>query len=81
MDREARAVVRAHQNNINRYCRLLGTDLTELERDYVRKRIVEETHQLEKLLKSPQRSKRARPVSYTISQPISRDGSLEIIQY
>jgi hypothetical protein len=73
MDREARnALVRAHQNNIKRYCRLLGTDLTELERDYVRKRIVEETHQLEKLLKSPRRRKHARPLSHTILQPISQ---------
>jgi hypothetical protein len=58
MNREARnALIRAHQNNINRYCRLLATRLTEVERDYVHKRIVEETHALEKLLKSPRRWK------------------------
>jgi hypothetical protein len=56
MDKEVRnTLVRAHQNNINRYCRLLATDLTELERDYARKRIIEETHELEKLLKQPRR--------------------------
>jgi hypothetical protein len=73
MDREARnALVRAHQNNINRYCRLLATDLTELERDYVRKRIVEETHQLEKLLKPPRRHNSARRLSQTCSQPATQ---------
>lgn len=73
MDREARnALVRAHQNNINRYCRLLATDLTKLERDYVRKRIVEETRELEKLLKPPRRPKRARSLSLTSSQPITQ---------
>jgi hypothetical protein len=73
MDREARnALVRAHQNNIKRYCRLLGTDLTELERDYVRKRIVEETHQLEKLLKPPRRRQRARSITHSSLQPITQ---------
>jgi hypothetical protein len=55
MDREARnALVRAHQNNINRYCRLLATHLTDVEREYVHRRIVEERLELEKLLKPPQ---------------------------
>ena len=54
MDRDARnALIRAHQNNINRYCRLLATDLTEVEREYVHRRIVEERQGLEKLLKPP----------------------------
>jgi hypothetical protein len=31
MDKETRnALVRAHHNNINRYCRLVATDLTDL---------------------------------------------------
>jgi hypothetical protein len=50
-----RAGIRAHQNNINRYCRLLATQLTDVEREYVHKRIVEERQQLEKLLKPPRR--------------------------
>jgi hypothetical protein len=54
MDREARnALIRAHQNNVNRYCRLLATHLTDVEREYLHKRIVEEQKQLEKLLKPP----------------------------
>lgn len=73
MDKAARnALVRAHQNNINRYCRLLATDLTEIERDYVRKRIIEETHQLEKLLKPPRRRKRARPPFQTSLHPVTQ---------
>ena len=73
MDKEARnALVRAHQNNINRYCRLLGTDLTELERDYVRKRVIEETHELEKLLKPPRKRKRARAGALTNYEPIAQ---------
>ena len=56
MNRETRnALIRAHQNNINRYCRLLATQLTDVEREYVHKRIVEERQQLEKLLKPPRR--------------------------
>jgi hypothetical protein len=54
MDRDAcNALIRAHQNNINRYCRLLATQLIDVEREYVHRRIVEEQQQLEKLLKPP----------------------------
>jgi hypothetical protein len=60
MDHEARnALIRAHQNNINRYCRLLATQLTDVERDYVHRRIVEEQQRLDKLLKPPRPRKRA----------------------
>src|SRR5262249_44661889 len=43
--------VRVHRRNIERYCRLLATDLTELERQYLHKRIAEEHAQLEQLEK------------------------------
>jgi len=43
--------VRGHRRNIERYCRLLATDLTELERQYLHKRIAEEHAQLEQLAK------------------------------
>jgi hypothetical protein len=60
MDREARnALIRAHQNNINRYCRLLVTQLTDVERQYVHRRIVEEQQHLDELLKPPRRPKPA----------------------
>jgi hypothetical protein len=43
--------MRGHRRNIERYCRLLATDLTELERQYLHKRIAEEHAQLEQLAK------------------------------
>ena len=50
MSREARnALVRAHQQNINRYCRLLATKLTDHERQFIHRRIVEERLELERL--------------------------------
>jgi bacterioferritin (cytochrome b1) len=41
-----------HRRNIERYCRLLATELTDLERQYLHKRIAEEQAQLERLEKS-----------------------------
>ena len=43
------AQVRRHWQNIERYSRLLATELTELERQYLHKRIAEEHAQLEQL--------------------------------
>ena len=43
------AQVRRHRQNIARYCRLLATELTDLERQYLHKRIAEEYAQLEQL--------------------------------
>jgi hypothetical protein len=45
------AQVRGHRRNIERYCRLLATELTDLERQYLHKRIAEEHAQLEQLEK------------------------------
>jgi len=47
-----RAKMRGHRRNIERYCRLLATELTDLERQYLHKRIAEEHAQLERLEKS-----------------------------
>jgi bacterioferritin (cytochrome b1) len=49
-----RAKMRGHRRNIERYCRLLATELTDLERQYLHKRIAEEQAQLERLEKSQQ---------------------------
>lgn len=46
------ARVRGHRRNIQRYCRLLATELTDLERQYLHKRIAEEHAQLERVEKS-----------------------------
>ena len=49
------AQLRRHRQNIERYCRLLATELTDLERQYLHKRIAEEYAQLERLGKAASR--------------------------
>lgn len=46
------AQVRRHRQNIERYSRLLATELTDLERQYLHKRIAEEYAQLKRLEKA-----------------------------
>jgi 5-bromo-4-chloroindolyl phosphate hydrolysis protein len=46
------AQVRRHRQNVERYCRLLATELTDLERQYLHKRIAEEYAQLKQLEKA-----------------------------
>jgi hypothetical protein len=41
--------VQGHRRNLERYCRLLATELTDLEREYLHKRIAEEHAQLKRL--------------------------------
>jgi hypothetical protein len=41
----------AHRRNIERYCRLLTTEFTDVERQYLHKRIAAEHTQLERLEK------------------------------
>jgi hypothetical protein len=58
------AKVRSHRRNIERYCRLLATELTDLERQYLHKRIAEEHTQLERLKKSEEEQHaEVRPIS------------------
>jgi len=44
------ARIRAHQGNMQRYCRLLATELTDTERQFIHSRIAEERAELERLL-------------------------------
>jgi hypothetical protein len=46
---EQTARMRTHRNNIYRYRHLLQTKLTELERDFIEKRLAEEQLNLERL--------------------------------
>jgi hypothetical protein len=46
------AKIRVHRRNIQRYSRLLATELTELERNYLHKRIAEEQAELERWMMS-----------------------------
>jgi hypothetical protein len=43
------ARLQTHRNNINRYRRLLGTQLSELERQYLERRLSEEQTAIEML--------------------------------
>ena len=44
------AEMRTHRNNIRRYQRLLETELTDLERDFIQKRLAEERSAFESLM-------------------------------
>ena len=44
--------MRTHRNNIYRYRHLLQTELTELERDFIEKRLAQEQSNLERLAAS-----------------------------
>jgi hypothetical protein len=50
-----------HRRNLERYRRLLGTTLTELERQYITNRITEETAELERLELRADQSTRGEP--------------------
>jgi hypothetical protein len=39
---ETLTLLRVHRNNIHRYCRLLKTELADLERTYIERRLLEE---------------------------------------
>jgi hypothetical protein len=47
------AKILGHRRNIQRYARLLAGELTELERQYLQKRIAEEQAELERLQEWP----------------------------
>ena len=49
IDDQHLARLRAHRSNIQRYRNLLQTSLTELERQFVEKRLTEEQSNLERL--------------------------------
>jgi hypothetical protein len=42
--------IRVHQGNLDRYCRLLTGHLTDVERQFLHKRIAEERTELERVL-------------------------------
>jgi hypothetical protein len=70
---EKLALLRTHRNNIGRYHRLLKTELTESERQFIEKRLSEERSEMEKLAAStfpltfPAQTKT--PAAETISNP------------
>jgi hypothetical protein len=48
LDRDL-ARIRTHRNNIHRYCRLLGTKLSDVERQFIERRLSEEQTALQAL--------------------------------
>ena len=66
---EKLARLRVHRNNIHRYRRLLGTTLTELERDYVERRLAEERSAMDVLAAEtfPLKLPEARPLSLSVA--------------
>jgi len=67
---EKLALLRAHRNNISRYRRLLKTNLTELERRFIEKRMSEERRAMEDVAAS------TFPVGFKIPPPADVEGSL-----
>ncbi|UWU80501.1 hypothetical protein N2603_19140 [Bradyrhizobium huanghuaihaiense] len=63
------ARIRAHRNNIHRYRRLLRTKLSELERQFIERRLAEEKASLESL------ATKTLPVAFTV--PNGPVGSVE----
>ncbi|MBR0803528.1 hypothetical protein JEY40_16875 [Bradyrhizobium japonicum] len=63
------ARIRAHRNNIHRYRRLLRTKLSELERQFIERRLAEEKASLESL------ATKTFPVAFTV--PNGPVGSVE----
>lgn len=59
------ALLRAHRNNIQRYRRLLATELSKLERDFIERRLNEEQAAVEALSQSsfPMTLSEARPLA------------------
>ena len=53
MTDEKFALLRTHRNNISRYRRLLKTNLTELECQFIERRLSEERSAMEGLASSP----------------------------
>jgi hypothetical protein len=53
MFEENLALLRTHHKNVQRYRQLLGTSLTDFEREYIGKRLVEEQSAIETLSATP----------------------------
>ena len=71
------ALLRTHRNNIGRYHRLLKTELTQFERQFIERRLSEERSAMEKLAAStfpltfqiPVQATKKAPAAETISSP------------
>jgi hypothetical protein len=70
-----------HRRNLERYHRLLGTTLTELERQYILSRITEETAELEQLELRAHQSTGDQPVQIILApEPDTTSEPLHTVQ-
>ena len=65
MFEENLARIRAHRNNIHRYRRLLRTELTALERDFIDRRVADEQVALDALVAE----------TFPVTFPVVKDSS------
>ena len=70
------AKISSHRRNIQRYSRLLATDITELEREYLHKRIAEERAELARWEMQPVQDESEDAPAVVVAQPATniRDG-------
>lgn len=68
------ARLRCLQNNIDRYCRLLATELSEAEREYIHKRIAEERTEFERLLQAARSGDAGMPDAFIAAQALAKRG-------
>jgi hypothetical protein len=67
------AKMRTHRLNIQRYGRLLATELTDLERQYLHRRIAEEQAALDRLAQAEYSGQRDRRDASASSRPTVSD--------
>lgn len=53
MNEDRLAILRTHRSNVHRYRRLLATELTELERNFVERRLKEEREAIAMMTSDP----------------------------
>jgi hypothetical protein len=68
------ARLRCLQNNIDRYCRLLATELTDTERDYIHKRIAKERTDLERLVQAARSRDTGAPDAFMAARALGKGG-------
>ena len=67
------ARIRAHRNNIHRYRGLLRTQLTDLEREFIEKRMIDERTALDALVAE------TFPVTFPLPKDLSASSTMEAV--
>jgi len=66
-------LLRTHRNNVSRYCRLLKTELTEFERQFIERRLAEERSEVDRLVAS------TFPLTFGIPMKAWKGGPVETV--